>query len=548
MHRTMLVTILGLMTGLVAPQEIQLLSSLSLMGMAQDMAREGEHIYLVRTDEEVVKIYDASEKTNPTEVGTPFSSSAKSIMTGSGKLYVAQEQQVTEYDITTQENPVLGNTFFFPSGCTREKTRSLAQSATHIFATCYDLSISSTRYMVVAKGTMVEVGMLVLPGPNNHLHILHHDGKLYSIVDLSTLTVIDVSDPTLPTVGFSFPSFNAGSFTQMRSVFSNGYIYAVTDSSIGNLIKFNAENGARETLTLPAPIRPADESRCVDIQIANSRLYLACEDQGIVVLQEPIPNTFTLVGQDTTSFITMIIVHNSYIFGSGDVNSGLNIYSIPEKLLSINKGLVELIGGTDPVIREVGVQTFVEEEITGQRWVGIPDWLHGSTVHMGGFGRAGMSLKLVCPVDQNSLPCTFYVALHNCLPCSSAVNGGLPNSFMNGGFEAGGCGPKYVPTFNGAPVDGNPQPAAIFKLEVEAGSSPVVIPVVRKLLHFAVFVHSTGQQCSLHEGAASCNSARRCRFVPEMGCVDDRLCMRNAGPQPGPPVTKCVCAEPLTFV
>eukprot|EP01064_Diplonema_japonicum_P038861 TRINITY_DN957_c0_g1_i1.p2 TRINITY_DN957_c0_g1~~TRINITY_DN957_c0_g1_i1.p2 ORF type:complete len:131 (+),score=25.51 TRINITY_DN957_c0_g1_i1:791-1183(+) len=96
-----------------------------------------------------------------------------------------------------------------------------------------------------------------------------------------------------------------------------------------------------------------------------------------------------------------------------------------------------------------------------------------------------MSLRLTC---LGSDPCTFYVTLHNCLPCSSALNGGLPHGLLDAGFEAGGCGPKYVPTFSGAPSPATSLPTATFR-RVEVGGAPSIeIPLTRDLLHFSVFV------------------------------------------------------------
>eukprot|EP01059_Diplonema_ambulator_P024191 TRINITY_DN4003_c0_g1_i2.p1 TRINITY_DN4003_c0_g1~~TRINITY_DN4003_c0_g1_i2.p1 ORF type:complete len:192 (+),score=51.87 TRINITY_DN4003_c0_g1_i2:58-633(+) len=132
-----------------------------------------------------------------------------------------------------------------------------------------------------------------------------------------------------------------------------------------------------------------------------------------------------------------------------------------------NKGIVEWVSGL-PVVptQEVNTQSSVEDAGTSQKYVGIPDWLHWSTAHFLSDADAGKELRLSCPTDSgDNVPCTFYVVLYNCIPCSTSTNGGLPTALLSDGFEAGSCGPKYVP-LPGAEV----YPTAIYKKELAPGT------------------------------------------------------------------------------
>eukprot|EP01064_Diplonema_japonicum_P017495 TRINITY_DN2562_c0_g1_i4.p1 TRINITY_DN2562_c0_g1~~TRINITY_DN2562_c0_g1_i4.p1 ORF type:complete len:558 (+),score=91.26 TRINITY_DN2562_c0_g1_i4:65-1738(+) len=513
------------------------------LGIGLELKTVGEYVYELRNTAQVF-IYKVTDGRNPQEVGmlrhplwnTQYEEYI-AMEICNGLMYLQRSNEVLAYSLADPTDPVLVGTLKFPDQCIRHRWLSMSQSSTHFFLPCFTKTDfparhhGITRFMVIEKGpNMKEVGVLNIPGIGHYKNSVYRekDKRVYACVSMREFNAIDVSDPTNPNVVLTSPTgaTERDWFLQMELVIHDDHIYASGDMSRHNfnLMKIDPNTLQRIPLNVPDIMKDGKKTVCGSLSWHGGRLYLACYDNGIVVLEEPTPNTFVLVNHHTT-IPAVLKADRDFLFTSGMNDEGFRIFRVvPEKF-------VELVGGVDPVVKDVGTDGSVEETTSGQKWVEIPSWLHGSTAHMGSHGGKGMSLKLVCPSNTNNHPCTFYVALHNCLPCSSAVNGGLPNGLVTAGFEAGGCGPKYVPTFSGAPVDENPQPAAIFKLEVEAGAAPVEIPVVRKLLHFAVFVHSTGQQCSLLN-KASCAITQHCRLGSKM-CMGDPMCSKTGPLQVG---------------
>eukprot|EP01059_Diplonema_ambulator_P005805 TRINITY_DN15592_c0_g1_i1.p1 TRINITY_DN15592_c0_g1~~TRINITY_DN15592_c0_g1_i1.p1 ORF type:complete len:254 (+),score=69.75 TRINITY_DN15592_c0_g1_i1:43-762(+) len=196
-----------------------------------------------------------------------------------------------------------------------------------------------------------------------------------------------------------------------------------------------------------------------------------------------------------------------------------------------NKGLVYWEGMVHTVVaEEVNQQDSVSTE--EQEWTRIPDWLFWSTAHMTGSGVAGDVLVLECPADAgDNAPCTFYVTLYNCVPCSAQYNGDLPAALIAAGFTSGSCGPRYVPIIPEAPKE--EYQTSIYKITVAGGAAPIQLTLNRNLLHVAVFELSIGQQCFL-QGSSGCIASDTCTWVAsEESCIDKPMCPpKPQGPQP----------------
>eukprot|EP01064_Diplonema_japonicum_P039461 TRINITY_DN98_c0_g1_i9.p1 TRINITY_DN98_c0_g1~~TRINITY_DN98_c0_g1_i9.p1 ORF type:complete len:555 (+),score=182.80 TRINITY_DN98_c0_g1_i9:49-1713(+) len=514
-----------------------------------DLARSGDHTFSVMTDDSV-RITNVADKGNPVEVGMLKHSSgrAASVLTDGNLLYVSYLHALIVYDLHPDPAaPMMLHTFLPPPDADLNFWRGMTQSANHIYVSYFHSPTTTESLYVLAKGTLMQVGVSVLSTTGSFvLDMTYADRKVYATTEQLTpqgsVSVLDVSDPTNPHEESSFATpdidFN-------RVVFHEGFLYiSRVDTSTDMPLKINPTTGAPVAMTMPAFVHD-----CGDIHFYNSRVYLACTDNGLVVLEETAPNTFTLLARDEARFPFTILPSGGYLFVS-DATDRLAIYDIPD-------AAVELVGGIVPFAKQVvegASSSAVEDKVSGQRWERIPEWLAGSTAYMGVHGGKGMSLRLSCPATEKNhhhyyYPCTFYVTLHNCLPCSSSTNGGLPKELLEAGFEAAGCGPRYIPIFPGAPDDVRNHPAAIFKLQVERGTEAIELPVSRELLHVAVFVHSTGQQCSLKNAEACAAASRVCEYDrKKKKCMDKPMCPTRTGPQPptGPQGRRCMCfALPL---
>eukprot|EP01059_Diplonema_ambulator_P025883 TRINITY_DN429_c0_g1_i4.p1 TRINITY_DN429_c0_g1~~TRINITY_DN429_c0_g1_i4.p1 ORF type:complete len:253 (+),score=79.99 TRINITY_DN429_c0_g1_i4:58-759(+) len=205
-----------------------------------------------------------------------------------------------------------------------------------------------------------------------------------------------------------------------------------------------------------------------------------------------------------------------------------------------NKGMVEWIsGGPMFPIDTVEVETthVADDPMTAQVWSNLPPWMDWSTAHFVRGGPAGSVLELSCP-NTDGRPCTFFIVLYNCMPCSTTLNGGLPATLLTMGWEAGSCGPQYIP-FGG--LEGEAFNTVVFKHEVASGEF-VDINLTKDGNHMLVLELSIGQQCSLVEGSSNCAEHGDMCVYKDGACVDRPMCPKWVGAVPGtkPPVCKCV--------
>eukprot|EP01064_Diplonema_japonicum_P016092 TRINITY_DN2410_c1_g1_i1.p1 TRINITY_DN2410_c1_g1~~TRINITY_DN2410_c1_g1_i1.p1 ORF type:complete len:564 (+),score=108.81 TRINITY_DN2410_c1_g1_i1:58-1749(+) len=554
----LLLQLVGVATALVKVGSV----THGLPGGALGVAIHENHMYYLSSGN--IQIIDVSDVSNPIDAKAfgcpPGGCLAMEIVDGA--LYVSYPDGVQAHSLADPLNPALLTTFTFPSGCKKTHFRAMKQSSEihgHIFITCFDPTTDIHRLFALSTtvGSMISVGSVNIPDSQHTnleyrgLHIA--DGKVYVFLSGTTAAVVDSTDPSNLVLERYLPNLNMHGFVHLMGVQHNGFMYAAVDdlTDFAPLLKMDLTTGALEALTLPSPLNGGarDFTRCYDIEIYEGKIYLACNTKGLIELEEQTPNTFTLVSREESLNSFGLLVKDGHLL-TGNFDS-VDIFRLPVLMM------VTLVGGPKPVTADVGIGGNIGDSVSGQRWVNIPRWLEGSTVHMGAYGKPGMSLRLACPAaGSSSPPCTFYVVIHNCLPCSTALNGGLPGGLLDRGFEAGSCGPRYVPTFAGAPATGSGLPTAIYKMELAAGAEPVVVPLARKLLHFAVFVHSSNQRCSAYgQDKASCEaSALQCRYSHHLSaCVDSAMCPKFTGPVVSPPgggggQKPCACfAAPNNF-
>eukprot|EP01064_Diplonema_japonicum_P029583 TRINITY_DN4827_c1_g1_i1.p1 TRINITY_DN4827_c1_g1~~TRINITY_DN4827_c1_g1_i1.p1 ORF type:complete len:572 (+),score=89.26 TRINITY_DN4827_c1_g1_i1:45-1718(+) len=514
-------------------------------GGAHDMVKHGNYLYAAQ-DGGSIDIY-RTDTSPPTLTNTlaDVGKYASGLQVGNGLLFAQFATTVGVYNIATNpESPILLREVELRSAsCIRSGAfRGVTVSADHLFVTCYE---SAQNYLVIfsKNAALTKISTTQIPGFfSSTKDMVYDDGKLYAVQTSAELQIIDVSSPSTPVLGpvMSVPNPNVPG--PVRIAVKDGFLYMSTTfvSGMGDKpAKIDISTGAVEVITVPSVAEG-----CRDIELHNSRIYLACVDNGLVVLQEA-PGMFSLLAHRANDGSSVgkpksLVVEDSTLYLSNNERK-FAVFSVPTA-----NPTVELIGGNPPVVKPV-VGSFVEDDVSGQRWEKIPTWLAGSTVHMMAEGSSGMSMKMTCPSNSGNLPCTFYVTFHNCLPCSSAMNGGFPRGLLDAGFEAGSCGPKYVPTFMGAPSEMNPRPTAIFKMEVAAGEAPVIVPVMRDFLHVSVFVQNSGQQCSLHHDEAACSGDAQCRHDALKGCLEKPLCRKAPAPVRtgnGMGAPKCTCFDP----
>eukprot|EP01064_Diplonema_japonicum_P036578 TRINITY_DN826_c1_g1_i1.p1 TRINITY_DN826_c1_g1~~TRINITY_DN826_c1_g1_i1.p1 ORF type:complete len:562 (+),score=111.51 TRINITY_DN826_c1_g1_i1:65-1750(+) len=507
---------------------------------------------------QAVFVTNVADNGNPVELGSfGYSGSGfpTAVMTDGTRLFVLFQKVLVAYDVSVDPaSPVVLHTYAPTNGAEQSYWRGLTQSDNHIFVTHYERFTSSQieHLFVLDKDTLNQVGEVPIWTASTVTYdITYHGGKVYAACDhnVESLLVFDVSDPTNPILESAFQIPPIHSVLRIR--FFEGFVYISdqTGSSFRVPLKIDPVTGASVPITLPT----SEVHSCSDMLFHNSRVYLACRDTGLFVLQETSPNTFTLLAKDTRG-AQAAFIKDGYLYVGNGVDPGsvpdLMIYKIPDIVVTppVPVGLVVLVGGSSPIVEKPvgGEGSSVEDVGSGQRWEQMPSWLGGSTAFMGADGKKGMVLKMTCPSNSNNLPCTFYVTLHNCLPCSSALNGGLPHGLLAAGFDAGSCGPKYVPTFPRAPSKMSPLPSVTFRMEVASGGAPVEVPVTRELLHFSVFVQHKGNGCSLHQDEAGCSGASGCFYDLAKGCVDRPLCKRSpANPgNAGGAGPKCTCFSP----
>eukprot|EP01064_Diplonema_japonicum_P034881 TRINITY_DN736_c1_g1_i1.p1 TRINITY_DN736_c1_g1~~TRINITY_DN736_c1_g1_i1.p1 ORF type:complete len:245 (+),score=33.30 TRINITY_DN736_c1_g1_i1:55-735(+) len=92
----------------------------------------------------------------------------------------------------------------------------------------------------------------------------------------------------------------------------------------------------------------------------------------------------------------------------------------------------------------------------------------------------GGGLRFECPIAQ---PCTFFVMIFHCVPCSIGLDGGLPRLLpLSDGWEARKCAP--VALFG---TDPESYPMMAFRLEVAPMSSAVTPRFASGGLYIGVF-------------------------------------------------------------
>eukprot|EP01064_Diplonema_japonicum_P038158 TRINITY_DN914_c0_g1_i1.p1 TRINITY_DN914_c0_g1~~TRINITY_DN914_c0_g1_i1.p1 ORF type:complete len:527 (+),score=81.54 TRINITY_DN914_c0_g1_i1:43-1623(+) len=495
---------------------------------AASMAVYGDYVYSVRYGLSDVLIFNTADKTMPAQETTTLhdgsSTRSSTVLVDGSHLYVLYGFNVVLYNLSPNPAaPVEMQRFVAPISREAVVNRVLTQSADHIFATFHHVGSNTEMLVVLEKGTLSQVGSFTYTGLA--MNMVYHDGKLYttaaqvgSIITTGDLIyVFDVTTPASPSqeAAWEVP-FLLGINAQFhRIVVHEGSLYLSRGGNTFNAVpwKIDLSTGVRQAMSLPA-----DVQGCYDILFHNSKMYAACFT--LYELQETSAGTFIMSNSLNSVVAATIAPDGNYLY-SGEVGDKLRVIDITPPVVDAT---VELVGGNPLVVQTAGGEgSSVEDGASGQRWEGLPSWLAGSTAHMGAHGKKGMSLKMTCPAGGSS--CTFYVVIHNCLPCSSDTNGGLPHGLLNEGFKAGSCGPKYVPTFRGAPSD-KTLPTAIFKLEVGAGTPPVEVPVIRDLLHFSVF---------LQVGAG----------------INEPFCKKATGPshpRNGAGASQCTCFSPPVLV
>eukprot|EP01064_Diplonema_japonicum_P027041 TRINITY_DN3875_c0_g3_i2.p1 TRINITY_DN3875_c0_g3~~TRINITY_DN3875_c0_g3_i2.p1 ORF type:complete len:515 (+),score=71.89 TRINITY_DN3875_c0_g3_i2:795-2339(+) len=437
----------------------------------------GDTLYqLLQND--IITIWNVADKTNPLKVKDfpmatiPGPWRGMILDEAREKIYVRHEADITEVSIADPFNPKVERTLAFSGGCA-SRTPSFLQNGNNIFLTCH-LGATKTRFMVISKTSFTEVEHIDV----NYISfetfaLIHQETTVYVKWDDFTMSTIDISG-AVPSITSTFPVE-----TGVQFAVEGDFIYTFVGGpfTTPTLKKFHAMTGVEEA---PLDLPSAGGILFLSISAYNGKFYVTTE-KAVTVMEETSPNTFKILETlpiDTTAAYTIIDREFLYVYTTENFIFGI----IPAPIVEERAVQFSDVGAT-LVQQDVGVAKAVMDPVSEQKWVNIPEFLEDSKASLGAFAQASTEMKLTC--TDAAAGCTFYIVLHNCMPCSSALNGGLPNALLGMGFPVGSCGPRYFPTFSGAPSES--LPTVTFKVEIQAGGQDVVIPFSRKLLHVAVF-------------------------------------------------------------
>eukprot|EP01064_Diplonema_japonicum_P016060 TRINITY_DN24084_c0_g1_i1.p1 TRINITY_DN24084_c0_g1~~TRINITY_DN24084_c0_g1_i1.p1 ORF type:complete len:652 (+),score=56.36 TRINITY_DN24084_c0_g1_i1:51-2006(+) len=336
---------------LVTAQDVKLLGEQAINPHSDKVVVYKDHAYLFN---QYIHIYDVSDRANPILVGIDDDQDPQGYKIWTGlvdsdnkRMYVYYRLSMHIFDLDNPASPKRIQKLDFPSECEWHGKHGAAhgtmlQTDTRVYFHCTWFDSTSAKEhdlrLVALQKDPVTVTIatdVVVHNDELSYSMTLHDDIIYLIVkhyDTRDLSMQRVRIEPQGTMTLLLTDWDLPRKVEFHSLtYYNGFLYA-TCTRIGEdkLWKFDPNTGAILPLQISLPNNLNRWNRCRHLRFYASKAYLACE-KGLMVLEETMPDTFTLHYGDLAS--TKNSFHQDFEFSGANLfaldSSKLVVYSVP---------------------------------------------------------------------------------------------------------------------------------------------------------------------------------------------------------------------------
>eukprot|EP01064_Diplonema_japonicum_P016637 TRINITY_DN24636_c0_g1_i1.p1 TRINITY_DN24636_c0_g1~~TRINITY_DN24636_c0_g1_i1.p1 ORF type:complete len:448 (+),score=76.91 TRINITY_DN24636_c0_g1_i1:31-1344(+) len=269
-----------------------------------------------------VEVYSVADKTSPVHTATIGCDNTRALLVNGPQMHIVLQQSVVAYNISNPLAPTLLST----TELKEEATGMATQSGTHIFLLLKNGS--ANKIGIFSKRPFAEVDAVAIDDELPHIGaMLHQDNKVYLSMK-QAIHVIKVGESAELSLSATWPTLVGADLSGMA--YSGESIYATSiNTQHPNIHMINVSTGSFQPLILPPILGNTSPLSVYGIAMQDSKMFLACGGDGVVVLMEAGSNTFNPLHVEPalpTTMATSLHVDAQHIYTAGEDH--WSIYSI----------------------------------------------------------------------------------------------------------------------------------------------------------------------------------------------------------------------------